>query len=301
MTTSVIVTGTGTPIPSPDRAGPGVLVRADGLALQFDAGRGAVQRLAGAGLWPTDLDAVFLTHHHSDHLTGLQDLVLTRWIMDRDDAVAALPIVSPAGPTARFVERMLDVWDDDVAVRLEHNPRARGPEVEALEFEVPDVPAAVWTARDVVVVAGRVRHEPVEPAVGYRVQTPDGVIAISGDTLVCDEVAALATGADVLVHEAMRFEHFAGMGPERTFVLDYHADTRLIGAQAREIGVSTLVLTHLIPEPRTPEEVAAFVADIRSGGFEGEVVVAEDLTTVSLPASRRESAPASADAGDRRS
>ena len=78
MTTTVTITGTGCPIPDAERAGPGVLVDVDGLRLQFDAGRSTVQRLAGAGLAYAEIDAVFITHHHSDHLTGLQDLVLTR-------------------------------------------------------------------------------------------------------------------------------------------------------------------------------------------------------------------------------
>ena len=252
------------------------------LALQFDAGRSTVQRLAGVGLWPTQLSAVFVTHHHSDHLTGLQDLVLTRWTMDRRDDLPPLPIVAPAGPAAEFVEHMLDPWTADIDVRLAHRGRSREPTVELVSFDLPDRPTEVWSSGDVRVMAGRVRHEPVFPAVGYRIEGPEGVVVISGDTLVCDEVAELAEGADVLVYEALRFECFDGLPPERTFILEYHADTRLIGAQARDLGVKTLVLTHLIPEPEGPDDVQAFVDEIRAGGFEGELVVADDLDTVTL-------------------
>ena len=107
MTTTVTITGTGCPIPDAERAGPGVLVDVDGLRLQFDAGRSTVQRLAGAGLPYAEIDAVFITHHHSDHLTGLQDLVLTRWVMARGEVRPPFPIVVPAGPAESFVREML--------------------------------------------------------------------------------------------------------------------------------------------------------------------------------------------------
>ena len=87
-------------------------MRLGGLALQLDAGRSTVQRLAGCGLLRNALDAVFVTHHHSDHLTGVQDLVLTRWTI-RGEGAASLPTIAPAGPSVAFLERLLDAWDAD--------------------------------------------------------------------------------------------------------------------------------------------------------------------------------------------
>ncbi|HEY5662765.1 MAG TPA: MBL fold metallo-hydrolase [Ilumatobacter sp.] len=284
--TIVTITGTGCPVPSPDRAGPGVLVRSGPVALQFDAGRSTVQRLAQCGLWPNDLTALFVTHHHSDHLTGLADLVLTRWVMDRSGDGRPLPIVAPTGPATRFVERMLDPWIDDIAVRNEHTGRGTRPDPEIVGFDLPSVPTVVWQHDDVTVSAMQVRHEPVPAAVGYRIDTPHGRIAITGDTLVCDEVAMLAEGADVLVYEAMRFEPIEQLPAHRRFVLDYHADTRLIGTQAAALGVGTLVLTHLIPEPVDEAARQRFVADVRGGGFDGTLIVADDLASVTLPAGR---------------
>jgi len=282
MTTTLTITGSGCPIPSADRAGPGALIQYGDMALQFDAGRSTVQRLAGVGLWPTALDAVFVTHHHSDHLVALQDLVLTRWVMTRGDDLEPLPIVVPAGPAVGFVEGMLDAWEADLEVRRRHAGRTTKPEIELVAFDLPESPTEIWRSGDVVVSAGRVRHEPVHPAVGFRVETPDGVIVISGDTLVCDEMAALAEGADVLVYEAMRFEVIEQLPEHRHFILDYHADTRLIGGQAKKLGISTLVLTHLIPEPHTDADRQLYIDDIQSGGFEGEVIVANDLDSVTI-------------------
>lgn len=278
--TSVTITGSGCPIPSADRAGPGVLVRHGDVAIQVDAGRSTVQRLAQCGLWPGDLSAVLVTHHHSDHLTGLQDVVLTRWVMDRVSDRVSLPIVAPDGPAVSFLSRMLDAWDHDIEVRNLHTGRGTHPRPDIVAFDLPDRPTEVWSTDGVRVIAGQVRHEPVPNAVGYRIETDDGAVAITGDTLVCDEVAALAAGADVLVYEAIRFAPYDELPEHRRFVLDYHADTRLIGKQAAELGVPCLVLTHLIPEPTTEGERRAFVDDVRSGGYDGDLIVADDLTTV---------------------
>lgn len=289
MSTSVTITGTGCPIPDANRAGPGVLVRHQSgeggeLLLQFDTGRSTVQRLAGANVWIPDLSAVFLTHYHSDHVSGLYDVVLTRWVMDRGDRSAPLPVVAPNGATTSFVSTLLDGWRDDIAVRQGHTGRTTVPSVDLIGFDVPDAPTAVWRSGEVTVTAGQVRHEPVEGAVGYRVDTPDGSVAISGDTLVCDEVAALAEGVDVLVYEAMRFSFFEDLPAHRQFVTDYHADAPAIGRQAAELGVPRLVLTHLIPAPTNDAERRLFVDEVRRGGFEGELVVADDLYTTAVGA-----------------
>ena len=282
MTTTVTITGSGCPIPDAERAGPGVLVEVDGLRMQFDVGRSTVQRLAGAGVDRAQIDAVFATHHHSDHLVGLQDLVLTRWVMARGEVQDPLPIVVPAGPAEDFVNEMLGPWRHDLEVRAAHANRTDEIALDVVAFDVPETPTEVWRRGDVAVIAGQVRHEPVHPAVGYRVESPDGVVAITGDTLVCDEVAELAAGADVLVYEAMRFEVIEQRPPHLQFILDYHADTRLIGAQAAELGVPVLVLTHLIPAPNDPETLNGYVRDIRDAGFDGELVVADDLDHVVL-------------------
>ena len=289
MSTSVTITGTGCPIPDGNRAGPGALVRYDDgsggeLTLQFDVGRSTVQRLAGASVWIPNLSAVFITHHHSDHLTGLSDLLLTYWTMDRTDAAPPLPIVAPAGPSSAYVTTLLDGWDDDIEVRAAHAGRNSRPAFDLLQFDIPDTPTEVWRNGDVVVSAGQVRHEPCPGAVGYRIDTPDGSVAITGDTRVCDEVATLADGVDVLVYEAMRFSFFDELPPHRQYVKDYHADTRLIGRQAAELGVPTLILTHLIPAPVSEADRQAYVDEVRAGGYEGELVVADDLYTAAVGA-----------------
>ena len=111
MTTEVILTGTGVPHPRPGRAGAGTLVRHGDVVLQFDAGRSTVMRLMEAGASPHTLTALFVTHVHSDHLVGLPDVAMTRWIQQQLEPTGPLVVVAPEGASARFVQRMLDLTD----------------------------------------------------------------------------------------------------------------------------------------------------------------------------------------------
>lgn len=287
MTTSVTLTGTGVPHPSPGRAGPGALVRHGDVALQFDAGRGTVLRLAEAGVGPHALTALFVTHVHSDHLVDLADVAMTRWIQQQLHTTGPLTIYAVQGQAATFVQRMFDPYVDDIAVRTSH-VKATPPEVNLHVIDTPHTPTEVWRSPDgsVRVEAVAVRHEPVVDAVGYRVVTPDGVIVVSGDTRVCNEVEQFAHGADILVHEACRAtamrEAVAGTVFETIF--SYHADTVPLGALAERAGVRHLVLTHLIPQPVTDREERGFENDVRNGGYTGRVTVGRDLMTFEIGA-----------------
>lgn len=118
--TTVTLTGTGVPHAAPGRAGAGVLVQYRDVALQFDAGRATVLRMIEAGVSPTQLSALFVTHYHSDHVVDLPDVVLTRWIQENLHKAGPLPIVTPHGSALRFVERMMDAYDDDIDIRQSH-------------------------------------------------------------------------------------------------------------------------------------------------------------------------------------
>jgi ribonuclease Z len=284
-TTEVVLTGTGVPHPRPGCAGAGTLVRHGDVALQFDAGRSTVLRLMEAGTPPHALTAVFLTHVHSDHVVGLPDLAMTRWIQQQLVRSGPLVVVAPDGVAARFVRRMLEPYDDDLELRVEH-VGAAPIEVDLRPFAVPAVPEVVWTSDDgrVRVLAAAVHHEPVPEAVAFRVETPDGVVVVSGDTRVCAEVEQLSRGADVLVHEACRTSALAPViaGTVYETIFSYHADTAELGAMAARAGVPHVVLTHLIPPPESTADAAAFAEDLRKGGYEGRITVGEDLTSVSL-------------------
>jgi ribonuclease Z len=293
--TVVTLTGTGVPLPAPGRAGPGTLVRYRDIALQFDAGRATTLRLVEAGVAPAALSALFVTHVHSDHVVDLADVAMTRWIFQHLQPSEPLVVVAPEGAPARFARRMFDVYDDDIAARMEHVLPAP-PAIELRAFGVTSEPAAVWESDDgtVRVDAVAVHHEPVVDAVAYRVTTPTGVVVISGDTRVCEEVERLSAGADVLVHEACRTTAMAGAiaGTPFETVFSYHADTVPLGAMAERAGVPHLVLTHLIPPPE-PEQAHEFADDVRRGGYTGEITVGSDLASITIanaPAGARNTA-----------
>jgi ribonuclease Z len=285
MTTQVILTGTGVPHPRPGRAGAGVLIRHEDVALQFDAGRSTVMRLMEAGTSPHQLSAVFVTHVHSDHVVGLPDLAMTRWIQQQLAPTGPLVVVAAEGVAGRFVRRMLEPYDDDLALRAEHTGAAR-LEVTLASFRLPVSPEVVWTSGNgrVRVLAVAVHHEPVPEAVAYRIETPDGVIVVSGDTRVCSEVEHLSVGADVLVHEACRTSAMEPLIVGTVFekIFSYHADTVALGEMAARSGVPHVVLTHLIPPPEGPGDAEAFVQDLREGGYGGRVTAGEDLTAITL-------------------
>jgi ribonuclease Z len=283
MTTTVTLTGTGVPHPSPGRAGAGTLVRHGEVALQFDAGRATVLRLSEAGVPANRLSALFVTHIHSDHVVDLPDVAMTAWVLQQVEATGPLVVVAPDGVAARFVGRMLELFDDDIATRMAH-VQPDPPQVDLRTFEVPATPTEVWRSGDgaVRVSAIAVHHEPVPDAVAYRVDTPDGAVVVSGDTRVCDEVAALAVGADVLVHEACRTTALRDLiaGTRFETIFGYHADTVPLGAMAERTRVPHVVLTHLIPPPSRPGDDEAFARDLRDGGYTGRITVGTDLCSV---------------------
>lgn len=285
MTTEVILTGTGVPHPRPGRAGPGTLVRHGDIALLFDAGRSTVMRLMESGTPPYALTAVLLTHVHSDHVVGLPDLAMTRWILQQQVRTGPLVVVAAEGVATRFVQRMLEPYDDDLALRTEHTGAAP-IEVTVLPFVARTTPHVVWTSEDgrVLVHAVAVHHEPVPEAVAYRIETPDATVVVSGDTRVCSEVEQLSRGADLLVHEACRTSSMAALIAGTVFerIFSYHADTVELGAMAARAGVPHVVLTHLIPPVEGPDDADAFEQDLREGGYRGEITVGEDLTTITL-------------------
>jgi len=269
----VVILGSGSPIPAPDRAGPSTLVRTSVGDLLFDAGRGVLLRAAAAMSGAPAVRALFLTHLHSDHTTDLNDVITTRWAMSF--APNPLTVIGPVGTTTLVAatEAMLGL---DIGYRLAHHedltwrPDTRVVEVtEGVAFEEGDVR----------VTTGPTDHAPVHPTVGYRIDDGDRSVVIAGDTVPCAGLDRLAEGADVLVHTVIRRDQIEAFGlPRLLDLLDYHSAVADAAATAARAGVGTLVLTHMVPavQPGAEQEWIDQAAAV----FGGTVVVAEDLTTI---------------------
>lgn len=286
MATTVTITGSGTPFLAAGRAGAGVLVRHDSATIQIDAGRATVLRIAEAGVDLTELSAVLLTHHHSDHMLGMTDLVLTRWTIHGRQGCAPLPIYCPIGPAIDYLEHLFEYLEPDVQSRIGVSGYPIRPEPDVTGFEPSaDDPVNVTTIGEIDVDAIAVDHGDLAPAVAYRLTTPDGVVVISGDTTICPQVETLAANADILVHEAFSSDllHAAGQPASRIENLaHHHADARDVGELASRLDVPELVITHMVPSPQTPQTVAAFENAIRDGGYGGKLTISDDLYTTTL-------------------
>lgn len=269
----VTLLGTGSPIPDPDRAGPATLVQTDKAAVLVDAGRGTVMRLAGAGVAAPMLDAVLLTHLHSDHICALNDVITTAWVT----APAARPMVVSGPPgTAAMIDGLRAMLDVDVACRLAHHADLTAPP-EVITFEVE--PQQHFEVCDMEVTVGRTDHRPVEPTVGYRFECDGRSVVMGGDGVPCDELDALCRGADVYVQTVVRDDLIRPV-PFQRFVdiLDYHSSVSDAARTAARAGVGTLVLTHMVPAPLpgTEDEWRAMAAE----HFDGTIILGEDLAVV---------------------
>jgi ribonuclease Z len=275
MTVDVVLLGTGNPLPDPYRAGAATLVRAAGHTVLFDCGRAVCMRLASVGVLPFMLDAVFLTHLHSDHICDLNDVVTTQWVMS--PAPKPLRLFGP--PRTREVrDGLIAMLGPDVEYRIAHHADLTWePQVDAVEL----APGVGFDEGGVRVIAGRTDHRPVEPTLGYRVEAGGKVVVVAGDTLPCAGLDELCHGADLYVQTVLRSD-LVRMVPMQRFVdtIDYHSTVAQAAQTAARCGVGTLVLTHQVPTPAAgaAEEWIALVRE----HYDGEVIFGEDLTSISL-------------------
>lgn len=276
--------GTGSPAALPQRQVSAVLLSLGRQHLLFDAGRGVTTQLVRAGVAPHELGAIFLTHHHYDHIGNLGDVLLTAW----HGGVSTLPIFGPSG-TDRIVQALFDqVYNREILFSLALHRAIGAPMRDIRDVVTVGIVSAgqphqlgPWR-----VVAAEVEHghrlgltQAEWPCLGYRIEIDGKRIVISGDCVRCASLIALAKDADVLV-QCCFLADAALTNPARQLVADVViASSGQVGRIAQEAGVKTLVLTHF--GDMSLELLSAAEADVRRH-YAGPVHVGEDLFMVEI-------------------
>jgi len=263
----VTLLGTGSPRPDVNRAGPAVLVEAGGLNLLFDAGRNVVTRLAQYGVQISAIQHVFVTHLHSDHISALDDIWLTGWIYQRQQA---LHVYGPEG-VEPFVENLPKAYAYDTSIRHQY----AGLEKISGELQATTIkPGVIFEQNGVKVTAFLVEHKPVEPAFGYRVDFGDRSVVISGDTTYSENLIKHSAGVDLLIHEI--FSATAPIlkkNPRLQKIERYHTNPAQLVSVLQAAKPRAAALTHVI---LVGVEGDALLDEVKND-YAGDIYLGEDL------------------------
>ncbi len=273
--TRVVMLGTGNPNADPERSGPAVAVVVDDRAYLVDAGPGVVRRAAAAArngvaaLVADKLDVVFLSHLHSDHTLGLPDLIFTPWVLERE---RPLRVFGPTG-VREMTDHLVSAFSEDIKVRIDGREHANrtGYKVQASVVRA----GIVFKDEKVTVKAFAVPHGDWKESFGYRFETPDRVIVISGDTKASRAVVDACNGCDLLVHEVYSTERFATRpGKWQEYHRNAHTSTVELAALATQARAKSLLLYHQLYWGATDADL---LREMRQAGYRTPVTSARDL------------------------
>ena len=279
--------GTGTPTPTNSRFGTSYVLQIDKDYLMFDCGPATTHKLVKAGLFPTQIDYLFFTHHHFDHNADYPCFLLCRW----DQSIGKenkLKIFGPS-PTKLITEQLIGPegafsydWKARVGAPLSQSVHVnRGGSLPRPEpsFDVKDIThGKVIEKNNWKVTASEAKHvEPWLESLAYRVDSDKGSIVFAGDTGPCESVGKLANGADILVVNCWNHQKTMdknGEAPGQTGTLD-------AAKMAKNAGVKKLILTHTGPQLCESGSKEKGIEDIKRI-YQGEVIFGEELMKLVL-------------------
>ena len=275
QTFKVTLLGTGYPRPVVERFGPSILVEAGSKKLLFDCGRGATQRLYQLEVPFSEVDALFLTHLHSDHTVGIPDLWLSGWIMGRK---VPLRVFGPEG-TKAMMANLAKAYAFDIHIRRDVDEQlpARGVEVPTQDI----TQGVVFDNAGVKVTAFTVDHGLVKPAFGYRVDFAGHSVVLSGDTRFSENLIQFAQGTDVLVHEvldpvAYDSIHTTFSKQQMQKVIAHHTTPEQAGTVFARVKPKLAVYSHIVPW-----DARDLVAHTRKT-YSGPLEVGGDLMSIEI-------------------
>jgi ribonuclease Z len=296
---SIGLCGSGSPLPDPRRAGPCVVIIAGTHMYMVDVGEGGVRNLGRMGLAAGRVEGLFLTHFHSDHIDSLGPLMLGHWA--QGSATSPLPVFGPEG-VDQVVAGFNMAYALDKGYRVAHHgpdiiqPSGFGAEVRP--FALSDKPTMILNQNGLIVRAFAVNHAPIEPAVGYSFEYKGRKIVVSGDTTKTPAIVENAKGADILAHEALSSDLVGRIrqGLERAGkdklahimndIPGYHTSPEEAAEQARDAGVSYLLLYHIVPALPFSALEGPFLGKARDI-FNGTIRVGHDGDFITLPANSK--------------
>jgi len=269
----ITLLGTGTPKPDVRRFGPSTVIEAGGRFFLFDVGRGASIRLQQSDIPIQEINHVFLTHLHSDHIGGFSDLWLTSWIWQRQQP---LNVYGPKG-TSKFAKYSYKAHLQDIEFRAENT----GLSKQAVGLDAKEVydNEVVYDQDGIRVIAFLVDHKVVAPAFGYRLEYGNRVVVISGDTTYSENLIKHAQDVDVLIHEiAMTNQSLLDENIKLQKVMSYHTTptqaARVFGATKPRLAVYNHVLLFAVEEDKVMQRTREY--------YPGDVVMGQDLMKIKV-------------------
>jgi ribonuclease Z len=272
---NVTLLGTGSPQPRMDRFGPSILIEAGKQKLLFDCGRGATQRIEQLKIPFAEIDALFLTHLHSDHVIGIPDLWLTGWLRGRR---VPLRVWGPIG-TKEMMSHLEQAYQFDIHIRRDVDEKFSSQGVVVVAKDVEQ--GVVYENEGIKVTAFLVDHGPVEPAFGYRVDFAGHSIVLSGDTRYSENLIHFSEGVDVLIHEvidpgAFRAENPSASSERIQTVVAHHTTPEQTGTIFSRVKPRLAVYSHIVPGGATG------LIGLTRKKYSGPLEVGEDLMRIEV-------------------
>ncbi len=273
----VTLLGTGSPVPIMRRFGPAVLVQVGGQNLLFDSGRGVTQRLMQTGVKLGAINALFVTHLHSDHVSGIPDLWLTGWLQaPYAQRKGSFRVYGPAGSQS-MMDGLAKAYDWDIKARIADQDL----DPANLRAEVTEVrEGVVYEKSGVKVSAFEVDHgELLKPAFGYRVDYAGRSVTLSGDTRFSENLIKHAAGTDLLIHQVAAVREELLKNPTFKVILDHHTKPDEAGVVFSRVKPKQAVYYHfvLLGTPAIPPVTEKDVFEMTRKTYDGPLLIGEDL------------------------
>jgi len=269
--------GTGCPKVDHKRFGPSNLVSSKKSNILVDCGSGVTQRLEEANISTANIEALVLTHLHSDHVVDFYQLIISSWHSYR---IKPWKIYGPIG-TKRFLTKIMKAWEQERNLRIKYEARSS---IDAFKLDIKEFREyGKIRIKDIDLEYFKVDHFPVKHAYGFNFYNNNKKLSISGDTKPCENLMKYAQLADVLLHEVYiegEIQPVTKMRSVKTLhnVKAYHTTSTQVGKVASLTRCKKLVLTHFVPTKFNEKKLQSIVKK----DFGKNPVIGEDLLTIKI-------------------